>query len=131
MVKNSDKYIKMPRFVCGAVMVLLLLSSAVSWAKNYDPMRPQVVVAQASTSDGSDVTTQDLRLQAILVAAGRRVAVVNGETLKVGDMIGAYKLHSISSTYVKLRAANGKIAGEKKLQLHPNIVIRKQVNGAN
>ena len=72
-----------------------------------DPMQPiryqATSVRQATTKD---VTTKDWTLTAVLISAGRSVAVVNGKSLQKGEILDGYKLVEITPDKVLMR--NGK-----------------------
>ena len=113
--------------IAAGIVVMIVGSAVVCCSSGYDPMYPQVKVVVEDSENGGDVKKEPLHLQTVLVAAGRRVAVINGRTLNIGDQIGQYRLQSIDGEEVQLCSAEG----DKKLQLHPNIIIHKQVNGAD
>lgn len=49
------------------------------------------------------------RLGAILIAAEREVAMINGQSLQIGDMLDGYRLVKIESASVLLQKKNEKI----------------------
>jgi hypothetical protein len=64
---------------------------------------------------------ESYRLESILKSAERRVAIINGKVLSVGDSIGDAKLRSISANAVTLQFPNKKI----QLKLRENAVIKE------
>lgn len=99
--------------------LLLMIGWTSVWAaeKNIlqDPLRPARY--QASTSNPVAVEyaaskQQDWHLSAVLISAQRAVAVINGQSLQVGDRLGGYQLIKIEATKVLLRNK------QKQLVLH-------------
>lgn len=71
-----------------------------------DPTRP--VDAPASSS-GNDVAGGLLRLDMVIrPVSGKPTAIINGETMKIGDEIQGLKLMVIGESSVQLRGADGK-----------------------
>ena len=72
-----------------------------------DPTRPPASVALAgAASDGEPAAPAAPQLQSILVsreAGGRRVAVINGETVKQGMKVGDAVVERVGETEVVLR----------------------------
>ena len=79
-----------------------------------DPTRPPMSVAKPGTAEEAPPATQ---LQSILISSRRRVAVINGNTVALGDMIGEARVVKISETEVVLRT------GEETevLKMYPGI----------
>ncbi len=68
-----------------------------------DPMRPPAFAAPASAGESS--SAGGLVLQSTLVSDGRRIAMIDGKPMKVGDRIGAARIVSIDASTVTLREA--------------------------
>jgi MSHA biogenesis protein MshK len=66
-----------------------------------DPMRPPNVAGAASTEDAE--TEAPRQLQSVLFSAGRKIAVINGETVALGDRVGDGVVTKISQTEVVLK----------------------------
>lgn len=85
-----------------------------------DPMRPPVApAAQAARAVAAPV------LQAVFHAAGRRVAVVNGRTVREGDTVAGLFVESIGTDSLRYRQGNRR--GE--LRLGPSTSSIKQAAG--
>jgi len=96
----------------GIIVLLLFLCGAgnccaATSEKFIDPMRPvhyQTPVAKKTTSGKKiQVDTQHWKLTAVLISAGRSVAVINGKSLQVGGQLDGYKLVQIDSAKVVLK----------------------------
>jgi MSHA biogenesis protein MshK len=59
-----------------------------------DPTRP---VAFVATSNDRVQAENQLQLQAIFFGSGRREAVINGQTVKVGEFVGQAKIVAIKA----------------------------------
>jgi hypothetical protein len=77
------------------------LSGAPAYAQSInDPTRP----ADYKTADAEQT---DLVLGAILIAPQRRIAVINDQTVKVGDYVAGYQVVAIENAAVDLQRAPG------------------------
>lgn len=84
-----------------AAFLLFLPALAVAQSALPDPTRPAGAVPGAGTElEGG---TQSLRLESVLISSTRRLAIINGEPYKVGQMVGEAKLMKISGNEVVLR----------------------------
>ncbi len=80
-----------------------------------DPLRPrgfQGTTSAKAPATQPAVKTAEWRLGAVLLSAERSVAVINGQSLQVGDLLEGYKLVSIEADQVLLQKKR------KKLVLH-------------
>lgn len=88
----------MPRFVAILVLAPLLAalgSSQVAVAQvSADPMRPDTMRSATAAAPAQ------FRVNAIIVSDERRIAIVNGKRVGVGDAIGAATVVSISRSEV-------------------------------
>ena len=80
-----------------------------------DPTRPPASLAVAL--DAAPEPNLGPRLQSVLIAPGRRVAIVSGQTVEVGGEVGEARVVSISEGQVVLR--NGKDL--QTLRLFPEV----------
>ena len=77
-----------------------------------DPTRPP------STSDAAPAGTSDApRLESVLIAPDRKIAVINGQQVVVGARIPAGEVVRISETEVVIQGA----AGQQTLRLVPEM----------
>ena len=65
-----------------------------------DPTRPPMAIAKPGAVDEAPPATQ---LQSILISSRRRVAVINGNTVALGEMIGEARVVKITETEVVLK----------------------------
>jgi MSHA biogenesis protein MshK len=86
------------------LMLMGIAACAAAWGQGLsDPTRPPGSTNEASPAAGSEELTSGPRLQSVLIAQGRRVAVINGTTVSLGGMVGDAKVMKISETEVVLR----------------------------
>lgn len=95
---------------CPRVWSLLLLLTTLIAGRDVaalnDPTRPP---GRSSSSTAAKITTAPtprLELTSILVAPERRVAVINGRPLQVGERIGDYKVVDIQFDLVQVKNDN-------------------------
>ncbi len=67
-----------------------------------DPTRPALF--KEHTIDSGQLT-----LTAILISSDRKIAMINGKLLKIGDEVGGYKVNAIDSNTVQLEGISGTI----------------------
>ena len=109
-----------------ATIVLALLPVA-AWPAAHaqtglaDPTRPPSVVAGAS-SDGGPRAAES-RLQSVLISPTRRLAVIDGRTVALGEKVGEATLVQVAETQVTLKLGNEL----KTLELFPAIQRKAQV----
>ena len=93
----------------GVITMTLALGSAQCLAQAQvlsDPMRPPAFAAPAGAATGEQTSGGELVLQSTLLSQGRRIAMIDGKPMKVGDRIGAATIVSIDPSTVTLREAN-------------------------
>lgn len=76
-----------------------LLAAAPAAAQLADPTRPP---AATHASGEAPAAAPAARLQSVLIAPGRRLAVIDGRTVKVGETVGGAKVVAISQAEVTL-----------------------------
>lgn len=86
---------------CAAFIALALVAGSACANDLHDPTRPDVATTTAASSPSG------WRLGSTLVAPHRRVAVVNGDTVQVGDRVDGATVAAILPGAVRLRTANG------------------------
>lgn len=85
-----------------------------------DPMRPPATPGPASAEAAADSAKAAARLQSVLISPRRRVAVIDGRVVRLGERIGDAKLVAISESHVVLQGP----AGREILRLNP--VVEKK-----
>lgn len=84
-----------------------------------DPMQPPAFAVAPSGEPAAAST--ELILQSTLMSKGRRIAMIDGKPMKVGDRIGGAKIVAIDSASVTLRDAET----IRVLKLYQNIEIAR------
>lgn len=90
-----------------------------------DPTQPPAVLTPVAPGATVEPVSSEPQLQSVLIsqrANGRRVAVIDGQTVRVGDTFRDFKVVKISLTEVTLR--QGKV--ESKLVMAPPSTARPQ-----
>lgn len=99
-----------PRLLLLAAVALLASGTARAQEDAGDPTRPPAVLsAPAGNQSEPGSSGGEPQLQSILVSlkpGGRRVAVIDGKTLREGGKIGGAVVESIRPTEVVLRKGN-------------------------
>lgn len=103
----------MMRTAAGAAALCALLAAGVAarGAALTDPTRPPGAGASAAGGQAGS------RLQSVLISPGRRVAVIDGKNVVVGDKVGDATVVRISESEVVLRRAQGR----ETLKLFPAV----------
>lgn len=93
----------MPRLTPLWLLAGVLLAPGGMAQSMVDPTRPADAPLAGLDSPASAVRTAP-QLQSVLVASsGRRVAVINGQTVRVGDKVGDASVTGIADNSVQLR----------------------------
>jgi MSHA biogenesis protein MshK len=86
------------------LMLMGIAACAAAWGQGLsDPTRPPGSTNAASPAAGLEDLPSGPQLQSVLIAQGRRVAVINGTTVALGGMVGDAKVMKISETEVVLK----------------------------
>ncbi len=88
--------------ICFCIAICLMLSTFVAFGRFVDPTRP---IDSSSYSKRSG--RQRLEVSAILNSKYRKVVVVEGKSLHVGDSIGDIKVVAIYQHSVKFKDSEG------------------------
>lgn len=80
----------------------LMLTMQIAWSQLNDPTRP----ANYLGTDGSG-GRHYMTVSAILTSAKRKIAIINNQSLQVGDTIGNAKLIAIGANSVQFRDSAG------------------------
>ncbi len=110
------------RYPAATVLALALTwGPAGSFAQTLsDPMRPPAFAAPAGTAEG-EPSAGALVLQSTLMSEGRRIAMIGGKPVKVGDRIGEARIVAIEPTSVTLREG----ASDRVLELYQGVDITR------
>jgi len=88
----------MRRCLCG----MLLVSPVVFAQSMVDPTRPPTTLNSGMNQELGDVTSGPV-LQSVFISANRRVAMISGKTVVVGEKFGDASVASITEKEVVLR----------------------------
>jgi MSHA biogenesis protein MshK len=120
-VKNLTRKI----IVQTVMLSCMSTSSSMIWAENLrDPTRPSnslLPAADAKAGDNAVTSTSGAPvLQSVLVSPGRTVAIISGQTVKLGEQFGNARVIKITESEVVLRNGNDL----QTLRLFPNLEKR-------
>lgn len=103
----------------GAIMISLamLLASTAVIAEVDDPMRPP----SPSPTPAEPDSATDWTLSSILISENRRLAVINGQVLRVGESVDGARLIRIDVGVAVIRHARG----QETLSLGSNLGISR------
>jgi MSHA biogenesis protein MshK len=87
-----------------------------------DPMRPPATPGPSPAEGAGDAGKAAARLQSVLISPARRVAVIDGRVVRLGERVGDARLVAISESQVVLQRASGR----ETLKLNP-VVEKKPV----
>ena len=93
-----------------AIVLLISMTSAVSAEELRDPTRPHTYDRVERTVDGVPSFT----INAIFVSDDRRIAIVNGERVRVGDTVSGATVVSIQKEQVTLSVSGQKFTARLK-----------------
>jgi MSHA biogenesis protein MshK len=110
------------RNVVALAVIALVAASAVAQALP-DPTRPPASLAPAAEPGADAPSSMAPTLQSVIVAPNRKIAVINGQAVKLGEKYGDARVVKIAETEVVLK--NG--SELQTLKLFPS--IEKKVAG--
>jgi len=87
-----------------AVFLLLASNGAAAAGLAADPTRPPTF---STSAPGAEKAAAERRLQSVLIAPGRSVAVIDGELVRVGSRLGDAQVVKIDESGVVLRGSGG------------------------
>jgi|GEM_PF-1513037 len=108
----------------SAVLAMSLYFPAMSYAQLEDPMRPPAYQQLPASVTASSENLW--ALSSILISPDRRVAVINGQTVHVGDKLGESVVIRIEPSSVKLKSKGREIT----VSLLPKMVKIPSEHGA-
>ena len=88
-----------------------------------DPTRPPAIFAQPGEQAGDEPAGKPV-LQSVIISPGRKIAIISGQTLKLGERYGDARLVKITETEVVLRTENE----YQSLKLYPQIEKKTSSN---
>lgn len=113
--------------VRGALLLLALGVSSAGQAALAQPLADPTRPPQTGDSSAEVVSIARSRLQSVLISPGRKLAVIDGQTVRLGGRVGDATLVDISETQVVLQRH-----GESQtLKLHPAAEKKPVVRGVS
>ena len=106
----------MARGLKSAMTLLLLAGSAAASAQLADPTRPPVMAEPAVAPTGAAPPVASGLQSVILRKKGKPAALINGEIVELGGMVGESRLVKVSEDAVVLKGPSG----EETLKLIPS-----------
>jgi MSHA biogenesis protein MshK len=103
-----------PRLIALAIAAAVGTAHAAPFA---DPTRPP----DATPGDNGDAARSGPRLESVLIAPDRRVAVISGQQVTIGSRFGDGEVVRITESEVRIR----KPGGEESLRLFPTAGPRR------
>lgn len=116
MAEHMSKAAVSGAIQAGLAAGMLMLASLAAAEGLADPTRPPASLGVVRDLESNDAAGGPA-LQSVLISPTRRVAVINGETVKEGGKVGDLRVARISEDEVVLR--NG--SDVKVLKLYPSI----------
>ena len=104
----------------GCGILLGVLPFAVSAGTLPDPTR---IPAEIMAPPTRQAASSSSGLQSVIIAPGRRAAIINGQTVEQGGKYGDARLVQVNEGSVVLRGPQGK----RVLTLFPGVMIRKEM----
>jgi hypothetical protein len=79
------------------------VADAFAFGQMWQPDKPNFVQAVVPNGEPKPVPLPDLQLTGTMVSGGRRVAIINGHVLRVGDEIAGWQIKAVEPRAVVLR----------------------------
>lgn len=103
----------------NALMLLAVLPAAVLADVLPDPTRPPSEISAPAATEGE---VAESGLQSVIIAPGRRAAIINGQTVELGGKYGDARLIEVNERGVVLRGPQGR----EVLPLFPGVDIKRR-----
>ena len=109
---------------CLGLLLLLLTSMSAAFAESFvDPTRPPASLGIVEPGTASSKAPGPV-LQSVLISKGRKVAVISGQTVRLGEKFGEARLVSITESEVVLKSGKD----VQTLKLFPDVEKRLAVS---
>jgi MSHA biogenesis protein MshK len=108
----------------ASALLLSLIQVAAMAETLPDPTRPAIDLNSTSVSGVSEALPEDQvphGLQSVIISPQYRAAIINGETVKLGDKSGDSRLVEVRENSVVLQNAHGR----RVLELFPKVSMQK------
>lgn len=90
-----------------------------------DPTRPPAEISTPAASGVQAAVAEVNRLQSIIISSTRRAAIINGQTVELGEKLGDVRLVEVSASGVVLEGAQGR----QVLALFPGVDLKQNTGG--
>ena len=108
------------RTKCFGLLLLLSILMPAAFAESFsDPTRPPATLGIAESGEASTKAPGPV-LQSVLISKGRKVAVISGQTVRLGGKFGESRLVSITESEVELKSGKD----VQTLKLFPDVEKR-------
>lgn len=95
------------RLVQSSVFVsMLTVAPLVSGETLTDPTRPPASL-RSGVDGGTQIVSSGPVLQSVLISSGRKVAIIGGQTVNLGEKFGDARVTKITESEVTLTGSNG------------------------
>lgn len=108
--------------------LLLAIGLVVQFAQAetfFDPTRPLVAGLVPETGPLSSAAEAPLVLQSVLLSPQRKLAVISGQNVTLGQSIRAYRLVTLSNRQAELQGPQGRLTLWLLSDLHPDVAVTK------
>lgn len=116
MAEHLSKVRKHVKIAIGCSLALVAAGKFACAQTLVDPTQPPASLGTRAEPNASS-TAAGPELQSVLISPSRRVAIINGQSVKLGEKFGEFKVVKIGETEVVLR--NGQDV--QVLKLFPNV----------
>jgi MSHA biogenesis protein MshK len=120
MVADMTCFWNLGRNSCAPLLMFVISTSTFAQALP-DPTRPPDSII---TPVDQPAARRDSGLQSLIISPTRRAAIINGQTVELGGMLGDAKLVEVNDSYVVMRNAEGK----KVLSMFEGVEIKRKVS---
>lgn len=124
MVKPLNSIIRTWVVQGGVLLFALTLAPWVAGQSMSDPTRPPASFRSGQEAGFQPATPSGPVLQSVLVAPGRKVAIISGQTVSMGEKVGDARVVKITESEVTLSGSNG----VQTLKLFPGVEIHEALN---
>ena len=90
----------------GGLLLFMFAATPVGFAENFpDTTRPPASLGLAQ--EANSAAASGPMLQSVLISPGRRVAIISGKTVSIGEKFGEARVVKITESEVLLRSGTG------------------------
>lgn len=116
MVKPLNRVVRPPIMLAYALSFIMMHAPLAIAQGLTDPTRPPAALRNAQDGEAQSAFSGPV-LQSVLVSPGRKVAIISGKTVKLGEKYGDARVTKITESEVTLKGAHG----VQILKLYPGV----------